>query len=163
MKKFWSWRSRLTGFCARCDLHGRPRRWIDEIPLGGVTLVLVLLGMIYGLCMGVFALVSADNRMQMIASAVKVPALFVLTLVVTLPSLYVFNALVGSRLTVGSLVRLFVAALGVNVAVLASLGPIVAFFAISTTSYSFMVLLNVLIFAVSGLLGFTFCCKRCTG
>ena len=37
---------------------------------------------------------------------VKVPLLFYLTLLVTLPSLYVFNALVGSRLTLATVVRL---------------------------------------------------------
>jgi hypothetical protein len=44
------------------------------------------------------------------------------------------------------------------VAVLASLGPIVAFFSISTraTGYGFMVLLNVLVFGISGVLGLTF-------
>ena len=39
--------------------------------------------------------------MQVLASMVKVPLLFYLTLLVTLPSLYVFNALVGSRLRAG--------------------------------------------------------------
>ena len=48
------------------------------------------------------------------------------------------------------------AALAVNVAVLASLGPIVAFFSVSTTSYSFIFLLNVLVFVVSGVLGGAF-------
>jgi hypothetical protein len=49
-----------------------------------------------------------------------------------------------------------VAALAVNVAVLASLGPIVAFFSVSTTSYSFIFLLNVTVFVVSGVLGGAF-------
>jgi len=157
VKKFVSWLVELDRI-----LRGDATRVVDlkdgsiRISLGGVSLVLVLLGMTYGLCMGVFALVTSDNRMQMVASAVKVPALFVLTLLVTLPSLYVFNALVGSRLTVASLVRLFVAALAVNLAVLASLGPIIAFFALSTISYSFIVLLNVVIFTVSGVAGLAF-------
>jgi hypothetical protein len=64
--------------------------------------------------------------------------------------------LVGSRLTVVTLLRLLLASLAVNLAVLASLGPIVAFFSVSTTSYRFMVLLNVLVFTISGLLGLTF-------
>ena len=72
-----------------------------------------------------------------------------------MPSLYVFNALVGSRLTLAAVIRLLVATLGVIVAVLASLGPIVAFFSVSTTSYPFMVLFNVVVFAVSGVLGLT--------
>ena len=83
--------------------------------------------------------VSGPNAWQLVASMAKVPLLFYLTLLVTLPSLYVFNALVGSRLSLGTVIRLLVASLGVMVTVLASLGPIVAFFSVSTTSYPFMV------------------------
>src|SRR5437868_12466167 len=94
--------------------------------------------------------------MQMIAAILKVPALFFLTLLVTFPSLYVFSALMGSRLTVNSTLRLLVAALAVMLAVLSSLGPIVAFFSFTTTSYPFMVLLNVVVFSISGVLGLAF-------
>ena len=86
----------------------------------------------------------------------KVPALFLLTLLVTLPSLYVFNAMVGSRLTFRSMMRLMVATLAIMLAVLASIGPIVAFFSFTTTSYSFMILLNVLVFTIAGCLGMRF-------
>ena len=134
-----------------------------DVPLGGLSLVILLLGIFSGLCMGTFAVITRWNTpkaymgwFQMMASAVKVPALFFLTLVVTLPSLYVFNALVGSRLSFGSLVRLLVAALGVMLALQASFGTIVIFFSLSTTSYPFMVLLNVALFAVSGFLGLGF-------
>ena len=102
--------------------------------------------------------------MQVVASMVKVPALFFLTLLVTLPSLYVFNALVGSRLTLAAVVKLLLATLGVIVAVLASLGPIVAFFSVSTTSYPFILLFNVRrssrLRASSGCF---FCFRPCTG
>ena len=57
---------------------------------------------------------------------------------------------------VASVLRLLVAALAVTVTVLASLGPIVAFFSVSTTSYPFMILLNVVVFSVAGLLGMAF-------
>jgi hypothetical protein len=87
---------------------------------------------------------------------VKVPALFLLTLLVTLPSLYVFNALVGSRLRGPAIVGLLVASLAVTLTVLASFGPIVAFFSVTTTNYSFMVLLNVAIFALAGFFGLSF-------
>ena len=124
-----------------------------------VRVIIVVLAMIYGACMGTFRPFPrsrARPRMQILASMVKVPLLFYLTLLVTLPSLYVFNALVGSRLRLGTVVRLLVASLGVMVAVLASLGPIVAFFSVSTTSYPFMLLFNVVVFTVSGILGLTF-------
>ncbi len=157
MNKLWKWLLELDQI-----LRGETTRLADlkdgsiKISIGGITLVLVMLGMIYGLCMAVFAAINGENQMQLLASAVKVPTLFLLTLVVTLPSLYVFTALVNARLSVGALVRLFVAAIGVNIAVLASLGPIVAFFSLNTVSYNFMVLLNVVVFAVAGVLGLAF-------
>jgi hypothetical protein len=114
-----------------------------------------LLGVIYGLFMGLYA---AFNRTppcfeQLLACAVKVPALFFLTLFVTFPSLYVFGALLGVQLTLKETLRLVFVSLAVNLAVLASLGPITGFFTLSTTSYPFMKLLNVFFFAVSGAIG----------
>ncbi len=129
-----------------------------DVSVGGLSVVLVILAMIYGASMGTFALIRPTGAtvLQLIASTFKVPALFALTLVVTLPSLYVFNALVGSRLTVDVTLRLLVAALGVMLAVLASLGTIVAFFSVSTSSYPFILLMNVAAFAASGTLGCLF-------
>ena len=136
-----------------------------HIPVTGLTVVVTLLAIVYGLCMGSFAILRAmapdvdvgrDALMQLLASAVKLPLLFFLTLVVTFPSLYVFNALVGSRLSLVSVARLLVAMLAVTLAVLASFGPIVVFFALSTTSYPFMKLLNVVAAAIAGILGLAF-------
>jgi hypothetical protein len=130
-----------------------------------IALMIVLLGTLYGLCMGSYSLLrevpeklqdSSDRYLQLLATVIKVPALFYLTLIVTFPSLYVFNALVGSRLTLLSVFRLLLASLAVNLAVLASLGPIVMFFSLSTKSYAFIQLLNVLVFAAAGVLGLTF-------
>jgi hypothetical protein len=139
------------------------RRGTLDVPLGGLSLVILVLGAFYGVCMGAYAVITrhgettaAMGYQQLLASAVKVPLLFLLTLVVTFPSLYVFNALVGSRLSLGSLLRLLVAALGVMMALLASFGTIAVFFAVSTDSYAFMVLLNVVLFAVAGSLGLGF-------
>lgn len=138
-------------------LSALERGTVDVAPVG-LGVVIVVLGMIYGACMGTFALLHDDGPRyeQLLATMLKVPALFFLTLLVTFPSLYVFNALVGSRLNVTSVLRLLIASLGVNLAVLASLGTIVAFFSVSTPNYGFMVLLNVVVFTVAGLLGLNF-------
>lgn len=135
-----------------------------DVPAVGLIGVLIVLGMIAGACTGVFAVITTwphpEDRIegweQLLASTVKVPLLFGLTLLVTFPSLYVFNALVGSKLRMGAILRLVLAALSVMMAVLASLGPIVAFFAVSTPSYPFMKLLNVVAYAVAGSLGLSF-------
>jgi len=129
-----------------------------QIPLAGTALMVAVLGAIFGICMGTYAVLHQDGPrlMQMLAASVKVPALFLLTLLVTFPSLYVFNALVGSQLRFVANLRLLVAALAVTLAVLASFGPIIAFFSVSTTSYPFMKVLNVLAFAIAGGLGLMF-------
>ncbi len=130
-----------------------------DVRESGLAIAGAILGIVYGLCMGSYAVFRGngpDGWWQMLASALKVPFLFLLTLVVTFPSLYVFNALFGSRLALRSVLRLLVAALAVMLAVLASLGPIVAFFSVSTTSYTFMQLLNVATFTVAGFLGLKF-------
>src|SRR4029079_18769195 len=78
-----------------------------ETPLFGMSLVVAVLAAFYGLCMGSFVLfreVPVEDmyiwevagrfvpiKAQLVASTVKVPLLFLLTLVVTFPSLYVFN------------------------------------------------------------------------
>jgi hypothetical protein len=128
------------------------------VPVKQLSLVILILGLLYGLCMASFAMVNgADAIMQrIVATMLKVPTLFFLTLAITFPSLYIFNALVGSRLSADSVMQLLISALGVMMAVLASMGPIVAFFSLSTTSYSFMLLLNVAVFATAGILGLRF-------
>lgn len=129
-----------------------------DVSARGLSFVLLVLAMLYGICMACFALMRPDGEgwKQLSANIVKFPALFFFTLLVTFPSLYVFNALVGSRLTLLSLARLLVAAMGVMLAVAASFGTIVAFFSFTTTSYPFMVLLNVIVCGAAGLLGLGF-------
>jgi hypothetical protein len=129
-----------------------------ELPLRVFIPLAVLLGASYGFFMGWYALTSRDPivPMQSLASTVKLPAVFLLTLAVTFPSLYVFNALVGCRLSLRATLRLLVAAIVVNVTVGASFGPILAFFTLSTTSYSFMILLNVLLMGIAGFVALTF-------
>ena len=135
----------------RLDVSGR-----------SMLLVVTLLGAFYGACMGCFNVASGGGSLgggawlQILSSAIKVPLLFLLTLAVTFPSLYVFNALVGSRLTLANMLRLIMAAIGVMIAVLAGFGTIVAFFNFTTTSYPFILLLNVVVFTVAGVLGLSF-------
>ncbi len=128
----------------------------STIPLRTFVPLAVVLGASYGFFMGWYSIgVREDDagRWQMLASIVKVPALFLLTLVVTFPSLYVFSALGGCRLGFLATLRLLVAAIVVNLAVAAAFGPILAFFTVSTESYSFMILLNVALLSIAGLVG----------
>lgn len=135
-----------------------------QIPLRRFALLAVCLGASYGFFMGWYALSvywgkpapDPQRWWQLVASMVKFPALFLLTLVVTFPSLYVFNAMVGCRLSFTATLRLLIGAVAVNVTVAASLGPILGFFTLSTTSYSFMIVLNVALLTVAGFVALAF-------
>jgi len=129
-----------------------------SFPLSHVIYANILLAAFTGVCLGVYGIANRSDAEYrfMVADAIKVPLLFLLTLAITFPSLYVFNALAGSRLGVAQLARLMAAALAVLLAVLASFGPIVAFFSITSTSYAFILLLTVAIFTVAGGFGINF-------
>ncbi len=127
----------------------------SHIRIKPLVSVSIVLGIIYGLFMGLYAVLTRTPPCyaQMFASAIKVPLLFILTLIITFPSLYVFSALLGVRLGPKDTLRLILAPVTANLAVLASLGPITGFFTLSTSSYPFMKLLNFFVFAVSGVIG----------
>jgi hypothetical protein len=118
----------------------------------------VVLAAFYGLAMALYAVLTREPPVpaQLAASAVKLPLLFLLTLLVTFPSLYVFSALAGARYSAAAALRLVVAAMTVNLAVLASFAPITAFFTLTTTSYPFMKLLSVFFLGVAGIIGLVF-------
>lgn len=80
------------------------------VPVAAAPMLVVIfvLAVTYSACMGSFALWRATGPVwgQLAAATVKTPALFLLTLAATFPSLYVFNALVGSRLNCVAVFRL---------------------------------------------------------
>lgn len=136
----------------------RRERLVDgRIAVPATTLVVagVVLGAVYGAFMGLYGVLRPAHRSveQLLASIMKVPLLFLLTLFVTLPSLYVFSALANSRARFIDTLRLLLAVVAVTLALLASFGPITAFFTLSTDSYPFMILLNVIFFAIAGAVG----------
>jgi hypothetical protein len=142
------------GFTQRDQLRaGRVEAEVRDLALAALPL-----GVAYGIFMGLYAVArgGVGSGLQLLSTALKVPLLFLLTLIVTLPSLYVLSALARSRLSFTHTVRLLLAAVTVNLALLASFGPVTGFFTLSTESYPFMILLNVGFFTVSGIVGLVF-------
>jgi hypothetical protein len=106
---------------------------------------------IYGAVMGSF-----HSLWQTISSAFKLPILFLATLFVCVPSLYFFGLLFGSRQSLRQNLSLILTAVTVTAVLLLSLAPITLFFLLTTSQYQFFKLLNVGIFAISGLMGVVF-------
>jgi hypothetical protein len=106
---------------------------------------------LYGAVMG-----SSHSLWQTISSGLKLPVLFLATLFVCVPSLYFFSLLFGSRQSLRQNLTLILTAVTVTSVLLLSLAPITLFFLLTTSQYQFFKLLNVAIFAISGLMGVVF-------
>lgn len=107
--------------------------------------------MLYGAVMG-----STHSLWQALSSALKLPVLFLATLVVCSPTLYFFNVLFGSNQSLTQNFCLILTAITVTAVLLLSFAPIVLFFLLTTSHYQFFKLLNVGVFAISGSIGVTF-------
>src|SRR4028119_532547 len=106
---------------------------------------------VYGAIIG-----SSHSLAQALSSAVKLPALYLITLIICFPTLYFFNILFGSRKTFGQHFAMLLTAVSVISVLLFSFAPITLFFLISTQNYQFFKLLNVAIFAITGFIGIKF-------
>jgi len=113
---------------------------------------IVVLSGFYGGTMGAMSF-TADFQtgvLQSLTSAVKVPALFLLSVAICLPVLYVVLVLMGARLSFAQALALIFLALALNSVLLASCAPIVVFFTVTGSDYHFIKLLHVAVFAFSG-------------
>ena len=106
---------------------------------------------LYGAVMG-----STHSLWQALSSAVKLPALFLATLVVCSPTLYFFNVLFGSNQSLTQNFALILTAITVTSVLLLSFAPIVVFFLLTTSNYQFFKLLNVAILTITGSVGVMF-------
>ena len=107
--------------------------------------------MLYGAVMG-----STHSLLQALSSAVKLPVLFLATLVICSPTLYFFNVLFGSNQSLTQNFALILTAITVTAVLLLSFAPIVLFFLLTTNHYQFFKLLNVAVFATTGSIGVIF-------
>jgi len=106
---------------------------------------------LYGAVLG-----STHSLWQALSSAIKLPILFVATLIVCAPTLYFFNVLFGSDQSITQNIALILTAITVTAVILLSFAPITMFFLLTTSHYQFFKLLNVVIFAIAGVAGVVF-------
>ncbi len=103
---------------------------------------------VYGLFMGFFA-----GGMQIFSVMIKVPILLFGTLAICIPSLFTFNVILGSKLSFKQTLAVSIMSTYLLSLILVSLSPIMLLFNISSDNRSFIVLLNVVFFSISGLFG----------
>jgi hypothetical protein len=111
----------------------------------------VLFFALYGAVLG-----SQAGVLQALSSAVKLPILFLATLLVCAPTLYFFHLLLGAQQGLAQTVALMLTAITVTAVLLLSFTPIALFFLLTTAGYQFFKVLNVGVFAVCGVVGVYF-------
>jgi hypothetical protein len=84
------------------------------------------------------------------------PVLFLLTLAICLPTLYLFNLLCGGRLTARQALALVLSAITVTSTLTLAFAPITLFFMVTAQSYPFFILLNTAILTLTGTVGLSF-------
>lgn len=111
------------------------------------------------ICFAIYgAIIGASHSWgQALSSAIKLPAFYLLTLIICFPTLFFFNVLFGSRSSFQQHFVVLLTAVSVISVLLFSLAPVTLFFMITApNSYQFFKLLNVLIFGITGIFGIKF-------
>src|SRR5687768_49711 len=106
---------------------------------------------VYGAVLG-----ASNGWLQSLVSTVKLPLLFLATLAICLPTLYLFNLVFGARLSVLQTCALIMVAITVAAVLTFAFAPISLFFLITARSYAFFKLLNVAILTLTALVGLRF-------
>jgi hypothetical protein len=124
-----------------------------ELPrlTGQMLLSSVVALAVYGGVLGSF-----HSALMALTSAVKLPLLFLVTLAICLPTLYLFNLVFGARLSIRQSLALVMVALTVTAMLALAFAPISLFFLITAPDYGFFKLLNVAILGLSALVGLRF-------
>ena|SRR5579859_4996720 len=137
------------------DREGVWRQIIDERDLRGLTLQMLASSTVslalYGAVLG-----ASNSWAQALSSTIKLPLLFLATLAICLPTLYLFNLVFGAKLSMMQAVTLILVAVTVTAVLTLAFAPISLFFLISAHSYSFFKLLNVAILTLTAIVGLRF-------
>jgi hypothetical protein len=111
--------------------------------------LLVGFGLGYGGVMGTFGGVGGERSWQVLYSAVKVPLLLLATFVLSLPSFFVLNTLLGLRNDFPDVLRALATTQAGLTIILASLAPLTLLWYASSADYQSAILFNGLMFALA--------------
>lgn len=106
---------------------------------------------LYGAIIG-----STHGGLQIISSAFKLPALYLLTLLICLPTLYFMDIVLGSKRTFSQYVALLLASMAMISVMLFGFAPVTLFFRLSIDDYWFFLLLNIVVLGFTGVVGVRF-------
>lgn len=130
--------------------------------IGNQALLLAIFAGIYGVVMG-----SYNGLAQALSSGFKVPLLYGLALLISFPAFFILQHVLGSKLGFWQMLTVILSGFVMMTLIMAGFAPVVLFFLITGDNYSFLRLLHVAIFGLSGIFGMKtildglkFCCEK---
>ena len=141
------------------ELLQNRNRFIAEIATGNALMrkienllvISVCAFALYGFIMGM-----SNSFLQSLASMVKLPLLYLATTAICFPTFFIFYSLFGSKTTFMKSMAYMLTAICVMSVIMLAFAPVTLFFLLTSDNYTFFKLLNVLFFAVSGIVGVSF-------
>jgi hypothetical protein len=125
-----------------------PATELPRATLPRLIAFIVLFGVFYGAVMGSFG-VTSIRLLQPLYSGVKVPLLLLVTFLLSLPSFWVLNTLLGLAADFREVLRALVTTQAALTVILASLAPFTVFWYASFTDYHNAILFNGVMFGIA--------------
>ncbi|MGA9292045.1 MAG: hypothetical protein WBV81_05605, partial [Ignavibacteriaceae bacterium] len=103
---------------------------------------------LYGLVMGCY-----NGFLQALTVGIKVPVMFLLSLLVCFPAFFVLQFILGSKMQFSHMTIIILSGFVLAGAIMVSFAPIVLLFVLTGGNYYFLQLLHIAIFAIAGIFG----------
>jgi len=113
-----------------------------------LALIFIAFTFFYGIVMGAYS-----GALQAITAGVKVPLLFLVSLVICYPAFFLLQFILGSKMKLSQMTAVIMAGFVLAGGIMVSFTPIVVFFVLTGGNYHFLQLLHVAIFTLAGLFG----------
>lgn len=113
-----------------------------------LTLLFIVLTFFYGAVMGCYS-----GPLQALTAGIKVPVMFLLSLLICFPAFFVLQFIMGSTMRLSHMTVIILSGYVLTGAIMVSFTPIVILFVLTGGNYYFLQLLHVTIFSLSGIFG----------
>ena len=113
-----------------------------------LSVAFIVLTFIYGVIMGFYS-----GPLQAVTAGMKVPLLFLLSLLICFPAFFVLQLILGSKMRLIHMAVIVLSGYVLTGAIMVSFTPIVLLFVLTGGNYYFLQLLHIAIFAVAGIFG----------
>ena len=113
-----------------------------------LTLLFIILTFIYGAVMGCYS-----GFLQAVTAGIKVPVLFLLSLVICFPAFFILQFILGSKMQFSHMTVIILSGFVLTSAIMVSFAPIVILFVLTGGNYYFLQLLHIAVFITAGIFG----------